>query len=98
MVLRIVAALAAITLLAGCSDADWDQAGTFLGLDSPAPPPTAPVAAATPVPPPAPGQPDPFCAGVATHDSAENGFDATTQARVFTQSYGQCLAIFGPGH
>jgi hypothetical protein len=99
MIFRIAAALAAVTLLAGCSDADWDQAGSFLGLDPtpPAPPPAVATAAPAPAPAPAPGQPDPFCAAVAAHDSAENGFDAATQARVFTQSYGQCLAIFGPG-
>jgi hypothetical protein len=104
MILRIAAALAALCLLAGCSDADWDRAGGFLGLDAtPAAPPA--VAVAAPAPPasvpvsgPAPGQPDPFCAAVAAHDSGQNGFDAATQARIFAQSYGQCLAIFGPGH
>lgn len=99
MILRVAAALAALCLLAGCSDADWDQAGSVLGLDATPPPPAA-VAVAAPAPPPpalAPGQPDPFCTAVASHDSAENGFDAATRARVFTQSYGQCLAIFGPG-
>lgn len=103
MAFRIALLLAAALVLAGCTDADWDRAASFAGLDDAAPQ----DAAAAPVPAPIPSAParpvvtatgdDPFCHGVATHDSTAGAFDAPTQSRVFAQSYSQCLAIFGPG-
>jgi hypothetical protein len=35
-----------------------------------------------------------FCRSVATQDATDNGFDQATQARVFAQSYSQCVAIY----
>ena len=35
-----------------------------------------------------------FCRSVATQDASDNGFDQATQARVFAQSYAQCVAIY----
>lgn len=99
MALRIALLLAAALVLAGCTDADWDQAASFAGLDDAAPQDSAPVPVPVPAPRPvvtASGD-DPFCHGVAAHDSTAGAFDAPTQAHVFAQSYSQCLAIFGSG-
>lgn len=101
---RVFALLGAL-LLCGCSDGDWDHAMSFAGLDDTAPPAEAAAAPAEVVParprPVAaqqvPGAPDPFCASVASHDASGGAFDAETQRHVYAQSYGQCLAIFGPG-
>ena len=104
MSLRLAALLAAAVTLAGCTDADWDRTMSFAGFDD-APAAPAVPARAMPVAPRAlaaaapaqPAGPDPFCQGVATHDSTSNGFDAATQTQVFGRSYAQCLAVFGPG-
>lgn len=101
MSLRLAALLAAAVMLAGCTDADWDRTMSFAGFDDAPAVPAAP-AAATPAPralaAAAPVQgPDPFCQGVARHDSTANGFDTQTQSQVFARSYAQCLAVFGPG-
>lgn len=105
MALRIAAILVATLVLAGCTDADWDQAASFAGLDdaavaqdsAPAPAPgPARLTPARPVVTAATGD-DPFCHAVAARDSEAGAFDPPTQSRVFAQSYSQCLAIFGPG-
>ena len=91
-------ALIACLLLAGCTDADWDNVMNF-GPSEPKPVPvrtTRPAAAAAPAaiaaaPEPANAE---FCRAVATQDAASNStFDQATQRRIFTQSYTQCLAI-----
>lgn len=96
MSLRLAALLAAAVTLAGCTDADWDRTMSFAGFDDAPAAPAAP-ARARPVAPAQPAGPDPFCQGVARHDSTANGFDTQTQSQVFARSYAQCLAVFGPG-
>jgi len=102
MKLRHIAALAAAVSLSACTDADWSQTMSFVGVDDtsqaePAPQPVARVAAA----PAAPARTtqaagaNPFCASVAKDDSERNAFDAATQQGVFVRSYQQCVAIFG---
>jgi hypothetical protein len=90
-------------LLAGCTDADWDHAMSYSGLaqEPEAAPVQAPRAAASEpativATPAAPGEPAnaDFCRSVATQDAGSNGFDPATQARVFRQSYAQCLTIY----
>jgi len=102
MKLRHIAALAAAVSLSACTDADWSQTMSFVGVDDtsqaePAPRPVARVAAA----PAAPARTtqvagaNPFCASVAKNDSERNDFDAATQQGVFVRSYQQCVTIFG---
>jgi len=81
-------------LLAGCTDADWDHAMTYTGLESKdvADPPQAPPAAAVAATPEAANTD--FCRSVATQDATSNDFDQPTQARVFARSYAQCVAIY----
>lgn len=91
-------------LLAGCTDADWDHVMNYSGLADE--PEAAPIQAvhhraasepativATPAAPSEPANTD-FCRSVAMQDASSNGFDPATQARVFAQSYGQCLTIY----
>jgi hypothetical protein len=91
-------------LLAGCTDADWDHVMNYGGLaqEPEAAPAAVPQRAAvsepativaSPATPSEPANAD-FCRSVATQDAGSNGFDPATQARVFRQSYGQCLAIY----
>ena len=94
-------ALTFCLLLAGCTDADWDHALNYAGLEDKDPQPvkssshaapSAPAAiAATPAAEPANAD---FCRSVATQDASGNGFDQPTQQRVFAQSYAQCLVIY----
>ena len=96
-------ALTFCLLLAGCSDADWDHALNYAGLDksdtvraSSSPPAvarSAPQPAAAPATVAAAPNAD-FCRAVATEDATSNGFDPATQQRVFAQSYAQCVAIY----
>jgi hypothetical protein len=111
MKLRIAAVLATAFALSACSDADWSNGMSFVGLDDsdqataqtavqPAP---QPVAQVTPPPgaQPAPAQtaqaatPNSFCSAVARQDAERNDFDATTQQGVYVRSYQQCVTIFG---
>jgi hypothetical protein len=89
-------------LLAGCTDADWDHVMNYGGLaqePEAAPAPQRAAASepativATPAAPSEPANAD-FCRSVAMQDAGSNGFDPATQARVFRQSYSQCLAIY----
>jgi hypothetical protein len=83
-------------LLAGCSDADWDHALNYTGLQGSAEEPEAVAAAPGSVSaPPAVAAPDntEFCRAVAMQDAGSNGFDPATQQRVFARSYAQCLAL-----
>jgi hypothetical protein len=87
-------------LLAGCSDADWDHALNYTGLQGsaeetqavaadPAPRPVAaPQAAAAPQP-----ANNDFCRSVAMQDAGDNGFDQATQQRVYARSYAQCMTL-----
>jgi hypothetical protein len=88
-------------LLAGCSEADWNHALNYTGLNgdegatAEATQPAAP--AATAAAPEAPAQAMPnteLCRAVATQDATSNDFDAATQQRVFARNYAQCMAIY----
>ena len=106
-----LAALLAGLLLAGCTDADWDHAMKFTGVDDGQVAQTEPVPDAAPatgartaqVEAPVPDtaaapQPDAgFCQQVAKQDASGNGFDAATQARLFQRNFQQCVALFGTG-
>jgi hypothetical protein len=94
--MRVPVLLFVLPLLAGCTDADWDNVMSFGGIRdrqevaeaaAPAPAP-APAAAAAPAS-------NAFCLGVARQDATGNDFDQATQQRVAQQSYQQCVAIFG---
>ena len=84
-----------LPLLAGCTDADWDNLTSFGPRDQ------AQVAqAAAPVPATAAASAAPpagnaFCLGVARQDATTNGFDQATQQRVAVRSYQQCVELFG---
>ena len=90
-------------LLAGCTDSDWDHVMNYSGLAEPDEVPVKPprtVATSAPATvaaaPNAPAEPSnvDFCRSVATQDASGNGFDQATQARVFAQSYSQCVSIY----
>jgi hypothetical protein len=86
-------------LLAGCTDSDWDHVMNYGGLAEPdvapakPPRPAASAPATVAAAPVEPSNVD-FCRSVATQDASDNGFDQATQARVFAQSYAQCVAIY----
>jgi hypothetical protein len=93
-------------LLAGCTDADWDQALNYTGLrgsaeepEDVAPSPAAQASAAAP-PGEAAAAPQPanteFCRSVAMQDASANGFDQPTQQRVYARSYAQCMTLGAP--
>lgn len=95
-------ALTVCMLLAGCSEADWNHALNYTGLNGdqdattePAPP-AAPAAAATAAAPQAPATVpnSDLCRAVATQDATSSDFDPATQQRVFARSYSQCVAIY----
>ena len=94
-------ALICCLLLAGCSDADWDKAMSFGGMGEakPARPVRRSADAATPVTvAAAPAEPAnaEFCRAVATQDAGNNsGFDEPTKARIYAQSYAQCVSLNG---
>lgn len=88
-------------LLAGCSDAQWNNALNYTGLndsdDSADAAPAAPAASATAAAAPQAPAPAPntdLCRAVATQDATSNDFDPATQQRVFARSYSQCVAIY----
>jgi hypothetical protein len=92
--------LIACLLLAGCTDTDWNRALNYGGMaDAPEAPDAPPGRTARPAPQPAaaeaapPGNSD-FCKTVAAQDASRSEFDAATKARMFTQSYAQCLNIY----
>jgi hypothetical protein len=100
-------ALSFCLLLAGCTDADWDHAMNYTGLEetsaadatpvttAPRPVASSSTVAATPAATVAtePANTD-FCRSVATQDATGNDFDPATQQRVFARSYAQCMAIY----
>ncbi len=73
-------------LLAGCTDADWDNALNYTGLKGSADEPEA-------VETPAAAPENNFCRSVAMQDASDNGFDQATQQRVYTRSYAQCVTL-----
>jgi hypothetical protein len=87
-------------LLAGCSDADWDHALNYTGLNGSAEESEAAVAKPAPRSVSAPAAevaPEPantdFCRSVAMQDASDNGFDQATQQRVYARSYAQCVTM-----
>ena len=93
-------ALTFCLLLAGCTEAQWNNALNYTGLgagedstaEAAATPPAAAPAAAAPE-----AQADPntdLCRAVATQDATRNDFDQATQQRVFARSFSQCVAVF----
>lgn len=95
-ILVLTGCLAVSALLAGCSDADWNNALNYTGLgsgeDAAAEAPVQPVPATAAAA--APAQSDSFCRDVAAQDATGSGFDQQTQARVYARSYGQCMTIY----
>lgn len=93
-------ALTVCLLLAGCSDAQWNNALNYTGLgdsdDSADAVPVAPTPATAAAAPqaPAPAANTDLCRAVATQDATSNDFDPATQQRVFARSYSQCVAIY----
>jgi hypothetical protein len=101
MSLRLAAALTAALALSACTDADWSQSMSSVGLGD-APEPVADVTPPVPVAAPAQtaqaGQSgNAFCLAVARQDSERNAFDAETREGIFNRNYRQCLTIFGAG-
>jgi hypothetical protein len=90
--MRVPVLLLLLPLLAGCTDADWDNLISFGGHDAATQVATAAPAVATP---PAPPASNAFCMDVARKDATTNDFDEATQQRVAVRSYQQCVAIFG---
>jgi hypothetical protein len=88
-----LSALFSALLLAGCTDADWDHAMTYTGLEGAR---TAEAAEAPPasVPVPAAASDDGFCEAVAKQDATGGEFDPATQARILQRSFRQCVAMF----
>jgi len=88
-------------LLAGCTDADWDHALRYSGLEETAEPSmaapqrvTSPAVVSTEAGTPAGASNTEFCNAVAAQDAARSGFDPATQARMFARSYAQCAAVY----
>ncbi len=88
-------------LLAGCTDADWDNALNYTGLKGSADEPeavetpaAAPATTAAAAPAGIAAAPENnFCRSVAMQDASDNGFDQATQQRVYTRSYAQCVTL-----
>jgi hypothetical protein len=99
MVKRFVVAILAGLLLTGCTDADWNGALSYVGLDQPEQreQQRAPQAQA-PAPPARTTASDDWCrevAKAALESSAENDFDAATQQHRAQASYEQCVKYAG---
>ena len=104
--MRRLALLAVVLpVLAGCSDGDWNNAMSYVGMGAPStadrsagdiavaqPPAQAQQASAAPG---GASVPNAFCVGVAKQDATVTGFDPATQQKVATRSYQQCVAVFG---
>jgi hypothetical protein len=94
---RVWAVVLLAALLGGCTDADWDRAFSYVGLDEAVKP--APVKAAEPAQPSETAEAaDAWCAQVAKAEqqaSAEQGFDKPTQEHRAITTYQQCNR--GPG-
>lgn len=97
MIPRLAVAACAALLLAGCTDADWDQAMATVGFGDPA----APDPSSVPATPPPPRQAatdvtsqESWCRQVqesAMVEAAADGFDAQTQKLRGEAQYRQCL-------
>jgi hypothetical protein len=94
---RVWGAVLIAALLGGCSDADWDRAFSYVGLDEAVAPAPAKTAAKA-QPSETAEATDAWCAQVAKAEqleSAEQGFDRTTQENRAITAYKQCNR--GPG-
>jgi PBP1b-binding outer membrane lipoprotein LpoB len=92
--MRAIIAVAALLLLAGCSE----MPDNLFSFDSPqedAEVPAAPQAAPQQQAAAAVAPNDSLCRAVAQQDATGNGFDQPTQQRVAQQSYAQCMALHG---
>jgi hypothetical protein len=92
-------ALTFCLLLAGCTEAQWNNALNYTGLgaggDTTAEAAAAPAAATPTAAPQAQADPNAdLCRAVATQDATRNDFDQATQQRVFARSFSQCVAVF----
>lgn len=101
MKVRVAAILLAASVLGGCTDADWDHAFSYVGLDSGAKPAAEPAAQAADAQAngaqpgkqvaAAPG--DQWCAEVAKaaiEEAAGQGFDEATQRHRGLTALKQC--------
>jgi hypothetical protein len=89
---RVWGVVLVAALLGGCSDADWDRAFSYVGLDEVVAPAPA-KSAATAQPPETAEAADAWCAQVAKaeqQETAEQGFDAVTQQHRAEVAYKQC--------
>ncbi len=94
MMRRALAVLFAAGLLGGCTDADWDHALSYAGLDSAGPPPAEEPAAPAPVAAQAAPTTNAWCgeaAKAAQSEAAAEGFDAATQQHRAQTLFAQCL-------
>jgi hypothetical protein len=94
---RVFGVVLVAALLGGCSDADWDRAFSYVGLDEAVKAAPAPVKAAE-QPSETAEAADAWCAQVAKAEqleSAEQGFDKATQEKRAITAYKQCNR--GPG-
>lgn len=100
---RVLAVVLAAGLLSGCTNTDWDNALSYVGVGdsqkaSAAPQQTAPAQTAPAQTAAAPAnaapESDPWCAEVAkvaASTAAEQGFDAATQQRQAQIAFQQCV-------
>lgn len=92
--MRLTAILGAILLLAGCTDSDWNNTLSNLGMIPE--PAVAPAVALAQTQRPAPAAPSySFCHAVAVQDALQNEFDAATRQRMAADSFRQCVALVG---
>ena len=94
MKMRLPAVFGAILLLAGCTDSDWDNTMSYIGM-TPQPKMTPPVALAQPQTSTLTAPSYRFCHAVASQDASKNEFDLATQERIAASSFRQCVAVFG---
>jgi hypothetical protein len=89
---RVAGVVLVAALLGGCTDADWDRAFSYVGLDEAAAP--APAKAAEPAQSSETAEAEnAWCAQVAKAEqleSAEQGFDQATQQNRAMTAYKQC--------
>jgi hypothetical protein len=92
-------ALTFCLLLAGCTEAQWNNALNYTGMgasgESTAEAGATPAAATPAAAPEAQADPNAdLCRAVATQDATRSDFDQATQQRVFARSFSQCVAVF----
>ena len=104
MQIRPVCATIVVCLLAGCTDTDWNNAMSFVGVGQSNTASTAVAPADTdgqPAPPAQAGATsESWCRRVAEVDmqnAAHFGFDAATQRQTAETSYRQCMSLSDSG-